>query len=358
MPGGKDEQAMIDVQRMQPGEAVHAPFLVMEKNLASSQKGSPYLALRLRNQTGVIEGRVWDRAEEWSRLFRQGDVIRVRGRAVQYRNVLQLSIHGIERLAPEEVVPGDYLPRSAQDTETMFAELLSWIEKVQTPCLRDLLRSVFLDDGVAARFRVAPAAKGFHHDYLGGLLEHTLAVTRLLEDAANRYPAADRDLLLAGGLLHDLGKIQEFTYDGVFDYTNQGRLVGHIVLGVELVDAHVAALPGFPEQAAMELRHLILSHHGLLEYGSPKRPKTLEALMVHHMDDLDAKINAFQKSFTEMRDETADWTPYHRLFGRYLYRRPEPAGGASDGLDGGGGLPGDVVGDADNPGDLGGDAVP
>ena len=188
------------------------------------------------------------------------------------------------------------------------------------PAWSALLQAFFEDETIAALFRRAPAAKGFHHVYIGGLLEHTLSVVRLLDRAAGHYAGVNRDLLIAGGILHDIGKIYEFSYERIVEYSDPGRLVGHIVMGVEMVDAKIAAIPDFPEQTAMELRHLILSHHGVLEYGSPKRPKTLEALIVHYMDDLDAKVNAFQEYIREARDEESDWTPYHRLFDRYIYK--------------------------------------
>jgi 3'-5' exoribonuclease len=173
---------------------------------------------------------------------------------------------------------------------------------------------------MAALFKNAPAAKGFHHVYLGGLLEHTLSVARLLNLACAHYEGIDRDLLLTGGILHDIGKIYEFSYGRIVDYTAEGRLVGHIVMGVEMVDKRIAALEDFPAHLALKLRHVLLSHHGDLEYGSPKRPKTVEALIVHFMDDLDAKVNAFQEFIAAAPDDESDWTPYHRLLERFIYK--------------------------------------
>jgi 3'-5' exoribonuclease len=202
----------------------------------------------------------------------------------------------------------------------MFAELLVIVEQIQTPCLKDLLLAFFRDEQIVKLFKKAPAAKGFHHVYLGGLLEHTLSVIRLLDLAARHYTGVNRDLLLTGGILHDIGKIYEFQYDRLIDYSDAGRLVGHIVMGVEMLDARIAKIEGFPENLAMELRHLILSHHGTLEYGSPKRPKTLEAMIVHYIDDLDAKVNAFQTFTSGTPDSESNWTPFHRLFERYIYK--------------------------------------
>ncbi|MCX5838300.1 MAG: HD domain-containing protein, partial [Deltaproteobacteria bacterium] len=206
----------------------------------------------------------------------------------------------------------------------------AYCDQVKTPCLSALLQSFFQDEKIAGLFRRAPAAKGFHHVYIGGLLEHTLSVVRLLDRAAGHYAGVNRDLLIAGGILHDIGKIYEFSFERIVEYSDPGRLVGHIVMGVEMVDAKIAAIPDFPEQTAMELRHLMLSHHGVLEFGSPKRPKTLEALIVHCIDDLDAKVNAFQETIREARGGESDWTPYHRLFDRYIYKGRKQSDGDAE----------------------------
>jgi 3'-5' exoribonuclease len=301
------------VEDIKTGDKVCEVFLAAEKNLAYSQKGSPYLNLRLKDRTGEVDGKIWENALAWDKTFKKGDLIRIQARALSFKNVVQLSIIG-------EVELADYFPVARGDLGEMYAGILGYVEQVRTPCLSALLNAFFGDGQIAALFRRAPAAKGFHHVYIGGLLEHTLSVVRLLDMAAGHYPGVNRDLLIAGGILHDIGKIYEFSFDRIVEYSDPGRLVGHIVMGVEMVDAKIAAIPDFPEQTAMELRHLILSHHGVLEYGSPKRPKTLEALVVHYMDDLDAKVNAFQEYIRDARDEESDWTPYHRLFDRYIYK--------------------------------------
>jgi len=308
------------IKDIQSGEKVLDSFLVTEKNLAFSQKGSPYLNLRLKDKTGQVDGKVWDNAQEWDKKFRKGDVIQVSARAVSFKNSLQLSILSLTALDDADIVMGDYLPTSRGNIEAMFGDLLIFIDGIETPSLKTLLKAFFEDRETAERFKRAPAAKGFHHIYLGGLLEHTHSVTRLLDQIASHYPGVNRDLLLTGGILHDIGKIREFAYDRLVEYSDEGRLIGHIIIGVEMVDQKIAAIPDFPESLAMELRHLILSHHGILEYGSPKRPKTLEALMVHYVDDLDAKVNAFQEYLNDFRSEETGWTPFHRFLERYLYR--------------------------------------
>lgn len=324
------KEKKIYVKEIQAGDRVNEVFLAAEKTLAYSQKGSPYLNVRLRDRTGDLDGKVWENALAWDKAFRKGDLIHVQARALHFKNAVQLSISELRKAEDREVDLADFFPAAPGDIGAMFAEILAFVGQVGSPCLSALLNAFFRDEEIAALFRKAPAAKGFHHVYLGGLLEHTLSVVRLLDRAAAHYPGVNRDLLIAGGLLHDIGKIYEFSYDRIVEYSDAGRLIGHIVLGVEMVDARIATIPDFPEQAAMELRHLILSHHGVLEFGSPKRPKTVEALIVHYMDDLDAKVNAFQETIRSARGEESDWTPYHRLFERYIYKgrvRPDPEEG-------------------------------
>ncbi len=307
------------------GDKVCEVFLAAEKTLAYSQKGSPYLNLRLRDRTGDVDGKVWENALAWDKTFKKGDLIRIQARALNFKNAIQLSIIELKQVDDREVDLADFFAVAKGDLAGMFAALMEYVERIKTPCLTALLHSFFRDERTVALFKRAPAAKGFHHVYIGGLLEHTLSVVRLLAAAADHYPGINRDLLIAGGILHDIGKIYEFSFERIVEYSDAGRLVGHIVMGVEMVDEKIAAIPDFPAQTAMELRHLILSHHGVLEYGSPKRPKTLEALIVHFMDDLDAKVNAFQEHIRGSRDEESDWTPYHRLFDRYIYKgKPFP----------------------------------
>lgn len=302
------------------GDKVNEIFLAAEKNLAYSQKGAPYLNLRLRDKSGDVDGKIWENALAWEKAFKKGDLIRIQARALSFKNTIQLSIIELAKVEDGEVELADYFPVARGDRGQMYADLLGYVEQVKTPCLAALLQSFFEDETLASLFKRAPAAKGFHHVYIGGLLEHTLSVVRLLDLAAGHYQGIDRDLLITGGILHDIGKVYEFSYERIVEYSDPGRLIGHIVMGVEMVDRQIAAIPDFPEQIAMELRHLILSHHGVLEYGSPKRPKTLEALIVHFMDDLDAKVNAFQETIRDARDEESNWTPYHRLFDRFIYK--------------------------------------
>lgn len=311
---------MVFIGDIKPGDRVDDTFLVVEKNMASSQKGNPYLALKLRDKTGDVDGRVWENAVALNNLFKKGDVVHIQSRAISYRNIIQLSISDIVYVDESRVNPADYFPSSKKNTEEMFTALMDVVESVETAPLKALLEEIFHDEAIAAAFKNAPAAKGFHHFYIGGLLEHTLSVIQLLEKVAAHYREAHRDLIIAGGILHDIGKIRELSFSKMIDYTDEGRLIGHITLGVEIVNEKMALIEDFPPQLAMELRHIMLSHHGVLEYGSPKRPKTLEALIVNFVDDLDAKVNAFQTSIESATDTESDWTPFHRLLERFIYK--------------------------------------
>jgi 3'-5' exoribonuclease len=309
------------LQNIKQGDLVRSSFLVVEKNMAFSQKGSPYLNLRLKDKTGEVDGKIWENAAELDQRFKRGDIVHVEGRAIHYKNALQITVSDIKAIPLEETNPADYLPSTQKDPEAMFHELMGFVDKMKNKHLQELLRRFFENEETADLFKKAPAAKGFHHIYLGGLLEHTLSVTRLLEKTAEHYPELDSDLLIAGGILHDIGKIREFSFHQIIEYSDEGRLIGHIVMGVEMVDKKIAELDNFPAQLALELRHIILSHHGEFEFGSPKRPKTLEALVVHYIDDMDAKFNAFKTFMKEASDKDSDWTPYNRLLERYLYKK-------------------------------------
>ena len=314
----------IYVRDIKAGEKVSDFFFVTEKNLAYSQKGAPYLNLRLKDKTGELDGKVWDNVAELEKAFRKGDFVFIQSRAVQYKNAVQLSVLSARVAVPEEIEARDYFPVAKADPDRMFAELKNFAAAVRTPALRELLGDFLADEEIAGLLKRAPAAKGFHHVYIGGLLEHTLSVVKILDGLGRHYEGLNYDLLMTGGILHDIGKIYEYSYDGLIDYTDEGRLIGHIVLGVEMLDRRIAARPDFPAQLAMELRHILLSHHGVLEFGSPKRPKTLEALVVHYVDDLDAKVNAMQTFVAADPNGESDWTPYHRLLERYLYKgKPE-----------------------------------
>lgn len=310
----------IFVDEIREREWIDSPFMVREKIMAMAKNGKPYMTLKLVDRSGEVEGRVWDRVDEFAGLFEREDIIRIQGKASVYLGKMQLVIQDLQEVADSDVDLADFLPVSRRNMQEMEADLQSKVHSLTDPHLRGLMES-FLDDAVfLQRYRLAPAAKTMHHVYLGGLLEHSLAVADLAEDICRRYAGVNRDLLVAGALLHDLGKTEELCFERTFDYTDEGKLLGHIVIGVEMVEEKIRQMPGFPRQLAMLLKHLLLSHHGQYEYGSPKRPKTLEAIILNYLDDLDSKINGVRTHFEKEPDNAGSWTSYHRLYDRYFYK--------------------------------------
>lgn len=310
----------IFVQDIKENEIIESVFLVKEKYLGFTREGNSYLNLKLADKTGDVHGRIWNNAEIVAKSFDKDDFIKVRARAISYQGVLQLNITEVRRCLDDEINPKEFLPESEKNKEEIFANLKEAISQIKDFYLKRLLELIFADNVLMEEFKQVPAAKGLHHAYLGGLLEHTLNVVNLIQDIAKRYKGINIDLLIAGGILHDIGKVKELNYKRSFDYTDRGRLLGHIVLGVEIVEDKIRQIEGFPDELAMLLKHLIISHHGEYEYESPKRPMTLEALILYYLDDLDAKVECMQSFIKKDKRESKKWTFYHRVFDRFLYK--------------------------------------
>jgi len=307
------------VEDIREKQSIEGLYLVRDKNNGITKTGKPYIALNLSDKTGMIKARVWDNADKLDPAFDQGDVVSLKGFAVLYQGEMQLNIHAISRVGADDVDLRDFMPVSAVDPERCFVDIQAHIATVADAHLRCLLQLVFEDERIAAAFKQAPAAKSIHHDCLGGLVEHTLSVARIVDMLASHYGTVNRDLVLTGAILHDIGKIYELSFERGFDYTDAGRLIGHIVLGMELISAKIRLIDGFSELKALLVKHMILSHHGQLEFGSPKRPKIPEALLLSHADDLDAKMADFTQFIAKEKRPESNWTGYHRLFNRYLY---------------------------------------
>ncbi len=305
---------------IQERDWVETVFLVRDKIVGMAKNGKPYLTVKLMDRSGELEGRVWDRADEIGERFERDDFVRVAGKASIYLGKMQLIIQELTRLDEAAVDLADFLPVAARSVADMVADLNSRVASFRDQHLRALLEAFLADEGFLAAYSRAPAAKAMHHVYLGGLLEHSLAVATLAEDICRRYPGLNRDLLVAGALLHDVGKISELRYARSFEYTDVGKLLGHIVIGVEIVEEKLRSLPGFPIELAILLKHMLLSHHGQYEYGSPKRPKTLEAVILNFIDDLDSKINGVRTHLDKEADSEAAWSQYHRLYDRYFFK--------------------------------------
>lgn len=293
-------------------------YLVKEKSLGTTRKGEPFLSLILGDRTGEIEAKVWDQAESLGALFQGGDVIEVEGDTGSYRDRLQLRINRLN-VPRERFDRSLFVESSPYPQSEMMVGLRDSLKSVRDRHLTSLIDRVFADKPLMDAFKEAPAAKNMHHNYLGGLLEHTLSVCRMARAVAEHYSYLNRDLLLTGAFLHDIGKIRELSYDLQIDYTDEGRLVGHVVLGIAILDKKIGELRQFPQDLALRLRHLILSHHGQFEFGSPKRPKFLEGFALHLVDDLDAKMNGLHRFMDRDRKEGA-WTEFNRMFERYFLK--------------------------------------
>jgi 3'-5' exoribonuclease len=304
------------------GEAVVACFSIVGLSTGRTREGAAFLRLQLADCYGAVEARVWDDVEPLLATLRPGLYIGVRGRLERYQDERQLHI---ERLAPVRVELDDlvlFLPRSARSAELMDAELNALIESIREPPLRDLLHRL-LDRSTASghTFRLAPAAKQHHHAYLGGLLEHTLSVTQVCELLAGHYGSGlDRDLLVTGALLHDIGKIREISTRSGFPYTDEGKLLGHILIGLQLIADAAADVSGLAAERLLLVQHLVASHQGRFEWQSPREPRTLEAVILHYADDLDAKLNQVAALVAAVGQ---GWTAYDRGFARdFLRHRP------------------------------------
>jgi 3'-5' exoribonuclease len=310
----------IFVSSIKDRDQVDSVFLVKDKITAMAKNGKPYLTLRLMDKTGEVDCKIWDNVDLMSSLFDKDDFVFVRSRASVYLGKLQLVISELQKVVESDVALGDFLPETERDIQEMVAQFGNLIDTLSDPHLKGLMTSFLTDEPFMSRYRTAPAAKGMHHVYLGGLLEHSLSVACLVDSIVPLYEGLNRDLLVVGALLHDVGKVREMSYYRSFDYTDEGKLLGHITIGVEMVQEKIASLPGFPAELAMLLKHMLLSHHGQYEFGSPKRPKTLDATILNYLDDLDSKINGIQTHFRKEPHNPSNWSSYHRLYDRYFYR--------------------------------------
>jgi len=270
-------------------------FAAGSKQVRTGRDGGRYLALMLSDRTGQIDARMWelDGAGE----FAAGDVVKVLGEVCRFNEKFQIKVKKIRRATPGEFELSDFVPQSERDIEEMWTELQSWVASLRDPHLKALLEAFLNDAELAALLRQAPAAKGMHHAWIGGLLEHILSLMGLSEMAAQHYPSIDRDLLLTGVALHDIGKLRELRWGTSFDYTMEGQLLGHITLGIGMIEQKAAAIPGFPAAKRLLVEHLVLSHHGEYEFGSPKLPMTPEAILLHYLDNLDAKMQTVRSEF-------------------------------------------------------------
>lgn len=300
-------------------QAVTSFFLVCDKEIRTGHSGKPYLRLELGDRTGTIEARMWENFEEPAANVARDDFVKVQARVEAYRGRNQLIVERIRRAEPTEVDAGDYFPHTAKDVEQLAARLREHVASVQDVWLRRLLASVVDDPEILPRLKCAPAAKTMHHAYLGGLLEHIVSLCELCRAITPHYPEVDADVVLAGAVLHDIGKIHELSYDRSLGYTTEGLLVGHILQEFELVTSKMDAIEGFPPPLRTIVQHLLASHHGRYEFGSPRLPMFPEAVMLHYLDDLDSKMGAMRATLARPEGE-GEWSEWNAALGRRLLR--------------------------------------
>lgn len=304
------------------GQQLEQSFRAADKQLRVNRQGGKYILLRLADRTGVIAGMLWNADERIFDSFDRGDYVFCRGRTQIHNGALQVIVSGIERMDPAEVDRAEFERFDAAASQQLEARLRELIGQLRNQHLRRLGNAYLADEGLLQKLKTAPAAVSNHHAYPGGLLRHTVDLMELAILVAPRYPQLDAELLIFGAFLHDLGKVDELAGDGEISYTDRGQLVGHIVIGVQLLAEKIAALGSepFPEELRLHLEHLIISHHGQIEFGSPKLPVTLEAVALHHLDNLDAKLSAYTSVIEADVAADGNWTNYNPAIGRKLWK--------------------------------------
>ena len=309
------------IHDLKAGDRVDEVFVLADKALLRKKDGNPYLNVAFADKTGSLKGVVWDNVEHIASAADVGDYVHLKGAVSEYRGALQVVVSDIRACDAAAVDREDFLPVSAFNREAMLERLMAITATMTNPHLKALMNAFWGDAEWIEHFKTAPAAKFMHHAYIGGLLEHTLSMASLADKVAAHYRGVDRDLLLAGVILHDIGKTREFSYQTGIDYTSEGRLVSHIAIGLEMVDAKLKSIDGFPQDLVVLVKHMIISHHGSREFGSPEPPKTIEAVLLNYIDEIDSKVNGI-RDFMAAEDPTATWTSYHKLMGRHFYKGP------------------------------------
>ena len=304
------------------GETIRNVYLCKGKRSAETRNGKPYDNLILQDKTGTLDGKVWDPNSQGIADYDEKDFIEVFGDVINYNGNLQLNIRQIRKAEEGEYNPADYMPTTEKSVDGMYEELTAYIRQISNKYLRQVLEFYYIkDEAFIKKFKAHSAAKTVHHGFSGGLLEHTLSVTRMCDYFATSYSILNRDLLLSSAILHDIGKVKELSDFPDNDYTDEGQLIGHIVIGVEMINDAIRSIPGFPEKLAHELKHCIVAHHGELEYGSPKKPALAEAVALNMADSTDAKLQTLTELF---KGKTGtDWLGYNRLFESSLRRASE-----------------------------------
>ena len=297
---------------------ITSTFVVVSRQVKPKKSGEPYLALTLGDQKGHVEAKSRYNVEDDIEKRNKDDFIKVKGLINKYKNRFQLTIHKLRRLGESEVDFADYLPKTTKDIGELWQTLAGYVASFKDPHLKALVESFMADPEIAEAYRNAPAAKTLHHAFIGGLLEHVVSLCNSCDLMCRNYPSINRDLLLTGAFFHDIGKIHELTYNRSFSYSTRGQLLGHMIIELEMLQAKLKQLPDFPESLKTLIEHLIISHHGQYDFGSPKLPMFPEALMLHYLDDLDSKMEAMRAQFVREAELPGAWTSYNPSLGRPL----------------------------------------
>jgi 3'-5' exoribonuclease len=314
------------VKELEADQTITGSFLVCSKEIRQKKTGDPYLSLLLGDRTGELDAKMWDNVAEVMETFERDDFVKIKGLLQIFHNRPQLTIHKIRLLHDSEVDFTDYFPASTRDPQEMWRELRQFVAEVANPHLRKLLDALLDDDDIARRYRIAPAAKQIHHAYLGGLIEHVLSLCQLSRLAAGHYRNIDVDLLVTGAVLHDIGKIHELSYERGFSYSTEGQLLGHMLIGVRMVGEKLRDIPDFPPRLRSLVEHMIISHHGRLEFGSPKVPVFPEAMLLHYLDDMDSKMECMRHLLETDRQVDGCFTSYSAPLERVLLKKDKYLG--------------------------------
>jgi len=299
-------------------QAVTSNFVVASKQVKNKKNGELYLSLTLADRTGQIQANMWDNVADALNAFEQDDFVKVKGMVQKYNGRWQLTVHKVRTLADNEIDYADYLPKTSKDIDQLWRTLGEFVESFQNPWLKRLVQDFMADEAIATAYKNAPAAKTLHHAYVGGLLDHVVSLFTVCDLVARNYPQVNRDLLLTGAFLHDIGKIHELSYQRSISYTTEGQLLGHMIIELEMLHEKLAPIPGFPGELKILIEHLIISHHGQYEFGSPKLPMFPEALMLHYLDDLDSKMESMRAQFEREGELETPWTSYNPSLARPL----------------------------------------
>jgi len=298
-------------------QVITTSFVVVSKQAKPKKSGELYLAMTLADRTGYLDAKMWENVADHINCFEQDDFVKVRGLLNRFNGRFQLTVHKVRSMQESEVDFDDYLPRTTKDIGALWRTVQDYVESFRDPYLKALLRAFMADPQIELAYKNAPAAKTLHHAFIGGLLDHVVSLFQLCDLACRNYPdAINRDLLLTGAFLHDIGKIHELTFARSFSYTTRGQLLGHMIIELEMLHEKIALVPGFPGEYKTLIEHLIISHHGKYEFGSPKMPMFPEALMLHYLDDLDSKMESMRAHF--QREPDAEWTTYNASLERPL----------------------------------------